>query len=175
VTKAVALNERFRLGMRRLAAGVAIVTTRHDGGPRGLTVTALCSLSIDPPQLLVCVNRQADAHDPMIQSRRFCVNLLGQRHRALAARFAGLDGIEGEARFESGRWAMLATGAPVLEDALASFDCAVSQVVDAATHTIFIGRVVDVRARRSGAPLLYAAGTFTALAQKAPARARKNR
>ena len=162
-------TESFREGMRRLAAGVTIVTTLHEGERSGLTATAVTSLSADPPQLLVCVNRSATAHDLIHRGAKLCVNVLARRHQRLAARFAGEDGLQGAARFAFGRWTTLATGAPVLVDAIASFDCVVSEAVDSATHTIFIGRVVDVRARRDGRPLVYEAGTYASVERRARA------
>lgn len=152
--------DTFKEAMRRLAAGVTIVTTRHGEVRGGLTATAVCSLSVDPPQLLVCVNRTAAAHVLIAEGENLCVNLLAHRHRDLAARFAGQTGILGADRFAAGRWGELKTGAPVLEDALASFDCVVTEKVPASTHTIFIGRVVDVHLRSNGRPLLYAGGAY---------------
>jgi len=153
-------TEQFKRGMRRLAAGVTIITTLHDGERNGLTATAVTSLTIDPPQLLVCVNRSAAAHDLIRKGATLCVNVLAQEHRALAARFAGVDGVHGPERFLEGDWSVLKTGAPVLVDAIAAFDCVVTETVDVATHTIFIGRAVDVRAREDGAALVYEAGSF---------------
>jgi flavin reductase (DIM6/NTAB) family NADH-FMN oxidoreductase RutF len=150
----------FKEAMRRLAAGVTIVTTRHGAVRGGLTATAVCSLSVDPPQLLVCINRSAAAHALIAEGENLCVNLLAHRHRNLAARFAGQTGILGADRFAAGRWGRLKTGAPVLEDALASFDCVVTEKVAASTHTIFIGRVVDVHLHATGRPLLYAGGAY---------------
>ena len=152
----------FKSGMRRLASGVTIITTAHDGQRHGLTATAVASLSADPPQLLVCVNRTAGAHDLIHAGERFCVNVLAQRHRALATRFS-THGVSETERFKAGKWTTLATGAPVLEDALASFDCEVLERVRAASHTIYIGRVVGVRARQSGRPLLYESGNYASL------------
>ena len=152
--------EAFKRGMRRLAAGVTIITTMHDGERHGLTATAVTSLTTEPPQLLVCVNRTAAAHDLIHRGARLCVNVLAQEHRALAARFAGIDGVHGSERFLEGEWTRLKTGAPVLADAIASFDCEVAETVDVATHTIFIGRVVEVRAREDGDALVYEAGSF---------------
>lgn len=152
--------DAFKRGMRRLAAGVTIITTLHDGERNGLTATAVTSLTVEPPQLLVCVNRTATAHDLIRKGATLCVNVLAQDHRALAARFAGADGIHGPERFLEGKWTRLKTGAPVLTDAIAAFDCVVAETVDVATHTIFIGRVVDVLVRDDGAALVYEAGTF---------------
>lgn len=154
----------FKLAMRRLAAGVTIITTCHNGERGGLTATAVCSLSADPPQLLVCVNRSAHAHDVIRRGANLCVNLLARRHKALAGRFAGqMKGVMGEERFRAGRWTTLKTGAPVLDDALASFDCVIRETVESSTHTIFIGQVVDVRLRAEGHPLLYAGGAYAGL------------
>src|SRR5262245_5993533 len=151
----------FKLAMRRLAAGVTIITTCHNGYRCGLTATAVCSLSADPPQLLVCVNRSAHAHDVIKRGANMCVNLLARKHKALAGHFAGAR--KGEERFRSGKWTMLKTSAPVLDDALASFDCVVKETVEPSTHTIFIGQVVDVRLRAEGQPLLYAGGSYAGL------------
>lgn len=154
----------FKLAMRRMAAGVTIITTCDNGERGGLTATAVCSLSADPPQLLVCVNRSTHAHDVIKRGANLCVNLLARRHKALAARFAGQKkGVMGEDRFHAGRWTTLKTGAPVLDDALASFDCVVRETVESSTHTIFIGQVVDVRLRAEGHPLLYAGGSYAGL------------
>lgn len=153
----------FKEAMRRLAAGVSIITTRHNGARGGLTATAICSLTADPPQIVVCVNRAAAAHSLIARGANLCVNLLARKHKALAARFAGQRGIFGEERFDAGRWTALKTGAPVLDDALASFDCVLQETVESSTHTIFIGRVVDVQVRRGGQPLLYAGGTWAAI------------
>lgn len=154
---------QFKEAMRCLAAGVTIVTTVHEGVRSGLTATAVTSLSADPPQILVCVNRSAGAHDLIHRGSRMCVNVLRHSHQNLAARFAGQNGVFGEDRFDAGRWTTLKTGAPVLADAIASFDCIVSERVQASTHTIFIGRVVDVRARPTAKPLVYASGTYARL------------
>jgi flavin reductase (DIM6/NTAB) family NADH-FMN oxidoreductase RutF len=165
--------EAFKQGMRCLAAGVTIVTTLHDGARNGLTATAVTSLSADPPQVLVCVNRSAGAHDPIHRGSLMCVNVLAHAHQHLAARFAGQKGVFGEDRFGAGRWTTLTTGAPVLADALASFDCVVTERVQASTHTIFIGRVVGVRTRPKARPLVYASGTYARL--EAATRAKKPR
>ena len=151
-------SDDFREGMRQLAAGVTIVTTSIGAQRNGLTATAVCSLSAAPPMLLACVNREAGAHDPTLQSRVFCVNVLGERHLDLAAQFASSSRL-GE-RFTSGNWGTLATGAPVLMDALASFDCLLGQTLRAETHTVLTGRVQAVRTDSAQAPLLYSRGAF---------------
>ena len=148
----------FREGMRQLAAGVTIVTTSIGEHRNGLTATAVCSLSAEPPMLLACVNREAGAHDPTLQSRVFCVNLLGAKHLDLAAQFASSS--RTPERFTTGNWGTLATGAPVLMDALASFDCLLGQTLRAETHTVLTGRVQAVRIDTTQEPLLYSRGAF---------------
>ncbi|MBM3626349.1 MAG: flavin reductase family protein [Alphaproteobacteria bacterium] len=155
--------EDFRRGMRRLASGVTIIASALGGERSGLTATAVTSLTAEPPQLLVCVNRSAAAHEQIRKGEALCVNLLALEHRALAERFAGIGGIHGPERFEAGAWTTLATGAPVLADALAAFDCVVVDAVDVATHTIFISRVVAVRAREDGVPLAWESGGFASV------------
>ena len=151
----------FKKGMRHLAASVTLITTRHDGMRGGLTATAVCSVSADPPQILVCVNRTASAHDPIAQARLFCVNILAPEHRKIAERFAGMDGIEGDERFNTlGEWSALKTGAPVLKGCPVSFDCKLVAELGAGTHTIYIGEIIDIALDGDAVPLVYADGNF---------------
>lgn len=157
--------EQFVAGMRQHAAGVTLVTTLHAGRRAGLTATSVCSVSAEPPQLLVCVNREAEANAPIRASRRFCVNVLAAGQRGLADRFAGRDGHAGEARFEEGRWTRLATGAPVLLGCPACFDCILGASLEAGTHTIFVGLVEAVALRPELPPLVYHEGEYGLVAQ----------
>jgi flavin reductase (DIM6/NTAB) family NADH-FMN oxidoreductase RutF len=159
--------ELFVAGMRLHAAGVTVVTTLHLGRRAGLTATSVCSVSAEPPQILVCVNREADANAPIHASRRFCVNVLAADQHRLADRFAGRFGDVGEVRFAQGGWTRLATGAPVLEGCRASFDCSVVAVLEAGTHTIFVGLVEAVAVRPELAPLVYHEGEYGLVAQLA--------
>jgi flavin reductase (DIM6/NTAB) family NADH-FMN oxidoreductase RutF len=154
---------QFRDAMRRLAGGVTIVTTSDGQRRRGLTATGVCSLSAEPPSLIVCVNRRAEAHDLIAATRRLCVNVLGSAHRSLAECFAGRHGERGEARFLRGQWGTLATGAPCLADAVAVFDCAIVDSWSFATHTVFVCHVVATRGASPDDPLVYFDGSFAAL------------
>jgi flavin reductase (DIM6/NTAB) family NADH-FMN oxidoreductase RutF len=145
-------------GMRRLAASVTIVTTGSVPNRFGLTATAVTSVSADPPTLLACINRDSDSFGPILHNRRFAVNLLDPIHVALAGRFGGLFAESGEPRFAEGRWIAGAYGVPVLEDAVASFECALETMHDGASHGILVGRVLKVAARDSGSPLLWLDG-----------------
>ncbi len=154
--------ELFKQGMRQLVGAVTLITTKDATQRRGMTATAVCSLSAEPPSLLVCINRTAEAHDVILSGRCFCVNVLPYQQQSLAESFAGRDGSKGEARFQRGSWGSLVTGAPCLEDSLAAFDCALADTHELETHTIFIGRVVAVH-RMGGEPLLYEGGHFKRL------------
>jgi len=151
----------FKKGMRHLAASVTLITTRHQDLRGGLTATAVCSVSAAPPQLLVCVNKSASAHDAIRQAGVFCVNILSPLHRKIAERFAGMDGIEGDERFrDMGQWSTLTTGAPVLAGCPVSFDCQLVTEVSAGTHTIYIGEIVDLALDPLASALLYCDGAF---------------
>ena len=127
----------FKKGMRHLAASVTLITTRHRELRGGLTATAVCSVSAEPPQILVCVNKTASAHDPIGEAGFFCVNILSPAHRRIAERFAGMDDVEGDKRFhDMGEWSMLSTSAPVLRGSV-SFDCRLVTKVAAGTHDLY--------------------------------------
>ena len=111
----------FKLGMRSLAGAVSIIST-SDGGRRfGMTATAVCSATADPPAVLVCVNRGTTTHDAIARSGVFCVNVLRYEDRELSGVFSGAQ--KGESRFRADQWTQLATGAPVLVNSLVAFDC----------------------------------------------------
>lgn len=152
--------ESFKLGMRRLAAGVCLITTRcSDGSQRGMTATAVCSVSAAPPTLLCCINRSNSTYDAIRASEIFAVNVLSLEDRPLADRFARL--IPPEEKFTLGLWHVRMTGAPLLESALAAFDCRMSQDVAVGTHGILFGEIQAVSVRANATkPLLYAHGVY---------------
>src|SRR4029453_753892 len=151
----------FKRGMRHLAASVTLITTRHHELRGGLTATAVCSVSAEPPQLLVCVNKSASAHDPIGEAGFFCVNILAPAHRRIAERFAGMDGVEGDERFrDMGEWSSLSTGAPVLKGCPVSFDCRLVSELSAGSPTIYIGEIVDLALDPAAPALLYCDGVF---------------
>ena len=153
-------QESFRSAMRHLAAHVCLITTVSSNGVRsGLTATAVCSVSPDPPTLLCCVNRQIAPFAAIRESGVFAVNVLGVYDRELAERFAGV--IQGESRFETGVWTTQITGAPLLESALATFDCRLTRLEEVATHGILFGEILAVRSHATKTEaLLYGHATF---------------
>lgn len=162
---------RFLSGMRRVSGAVSVVTTcGPDGERRGVTATAFCSLTADPPSVLACINRETWVGQLAPLSGNFAVNVLAGEDRLLAEVFAGRTAASGEDRFRSGHWVRGKGGAPVLTTALASFDCALAEALDHATHVILIGRVIETRTVEGPrSPLLYADGVFTTTAEGAQA------
>jgi len=152
-------SAKFKSLMRHQAGAVTIITVGSPGNRTGLTATAMCSLTDNPPTVLICVNRNASAHAPIRISKCFGVNILAQDHFDLAKRFSTKI-IEGEARFDADAWETLATGAPALKGALATLDCELADEHEFQTHSIFIGRVRDGRFREDAQPLLYFRGDF---------------
>ncbi|MEJ8574856.1 flavin reductase family protein [Microbaculum marinum] len=156
------IETRFRQGMRRLASGVSVVAARTPDGKRcGITATAVSSLTVAPPTLLVCINKATWLGAEIARSGAFSVNLLGRGQKPVGLAFAGIGGHSGEDRFAVGRWQDGATGAPLLGGAVASFECLVDQVIDRSTHLIVIGLVREVHgATEAGRGLIYADGNF---------------
>lgn len=151
----------FREGMSRVASAVHIITTDGSHGKAGLTATAVSSLSAEPPMLLACVKRSASSAPILKQNGVFVINTLKDGHSELADIFAGRTGVRGADRFNAHDWVTGETGAPVLPDALVSFECRVAQVLDVATHEILIGHVVAVRLGEKAPHLIYADRRYT--------------
>ena len=156
-----ALVSAFKNAMRRLAATVTIVT----GGPPdqrgGFAATAVCSVTTDPPALLVCVNQAASLHDSLTMGHAFCVNLLHGSHAELSSIFGGR--VAPSQRFEHGDWAHDEHGVAYLSDAQANVFCVVDALMAYGTHTIVVGKVTHVRLHGEIAPLIYSDGRFIAI------------
>ena len=154
--------DQFKNGMRSLAGAVNIITSAHAGHLYGMTATAVCSATADPPTVLICVNKLSTTHNAVLKSKVFCVNVLRAEDWELSTSFSGAH--SGEGRFKSRNWSKLATGSPVLVDSLVSFDCRVSKHLAHGTHTIFLGEVEQVLVGKKGKPLLYSEGQYAKLA-----------
>lgn len=146
----------YRDAMSRYAGHVQIVTTAHDGEKRGVTITAACSVSDSPAMVLACVNASNPKNAIFEKSGRFALNTLSAEQIGLANAFSGRDPLlTAEQRFALGEWQELVTGAPVLKDALAAFDCRLVELKVMATHMILIGEVVGVSFGAHKPALLY--------------------
>jgi flavin reductase (DIM6/NTAB) family NADH-FMN oxidoreductase RutF len=157
---AVAADE-LRQALARLAGGVTVVTSHGpDASPHGLTATAVASVSLDPPLVMACLDRQSHTHAAIENSGVFALNFLRGSQEELARRFAsgGSDKFAGVSSYTA------TTGAPILEEALAYCDCSLDQAVPAGDHTIFVGRVQVARAAADDdRPLVYYRGTYANL------------
>lgn len=152
------IGEKFRGAMRRLAATVTIISTGEGDQRHGMTATAVASLSVDPPSILVCVNRQAGMHPYMIENEKFCVNVLHRDQAEAAIAFAGK--LDRESRFGVGNWVSDDHGTPYLLDAQANLFCRKVNAIPYASHTIFLAEVCDVRMLDCVAPLVYSNGDY---------------
>jgi flavin reductase len=137
-------REIFRDAMARLGAAVSVVTSICPSGWVGFTASAICSVTDDPPMLLVCMNRSSRLNGAFKKSGTLCINALAADQRHLSGVFAGQTGVDMKGRFAEGEWRTLVTGAPVLQDCIASFDCRIEQVTEVGTHSVFFCRVAEI-------------------------------
>jgi flavin reductase len=150
--------ERFLTAMSTLAATVTVVTAASPRfGRVGITVTAVCSLSADPPMLVACVNRSSSLARALATTGWFSVNILAADQEAVAVAFSGRTGLAGEDRFAEQDWGVHPTGAPVLAGAVATCVCHAANSLNASTHLVVLGTVHDVLLpdRGAPAPLMY--------------------
>ena len=157
------LQGAYRDAMRQLAGGVSVITVGAAPQRTGFTATSVASLSVEPPRLIVSVNRASSTYAELERCRSFGVNILASHHIDVAARFSGRHGAKGEARFAGECWHTMVTGASLLCDALAAFDCELEEMIERHSHAIVIGRVVATRQRDVGDSLVHWRGDFHAL------------
>lgn len=151
------LTGAFRQAMRRVASTVNVITICVDGKPMGITATAMSSLALDPPSLLVCINQAAALHGSLQDVSHFGVNVLHRDQEELAHMFA--DRERAALRFAEG-WDLHANRSPRLADAQASLLCRRTDHHQFGTHSIFIGLVEEVLMREDVGPLLYLDGNY---------------
>lgn len=154
-------KQEFRRVLSHFAAGVTVVTTcGADGLPYGLTATAFTAVSLEPPLVLVCVDKRAESHPHFHDSKVFAVNFLGEGHEEISRRFA----VSGGDKFTGCAFRSGGTGAPVLDGVLGHVECRTVSIVDAGDHTIFLGQVEAADAV-GGHPLLYFRGGYRSLSR----------
>jgi flavin reductase len=144
----------FREAMAGLGAAVSIVTSDGEAGLAGCTASAVCGVTDAPPTLLVCINRSSRNNEAIRRNGRLCINVLHADQKALAAYFSSA-GTTVAQRYAAAQWDSLATGAPVLRDALASLDCEVTSVNEIGTHSVFFCTVQATRTRQACDALIY--------------------
>jgi flavin reductase (DIM6/NTAB) family NADH-FMN oxidoreductase RutF len=157
--KPVLSPEQFRKTCARYATGVTVTTVQGiDGMPQGLTVNSFTSVSLDPPLVLVCIDRNAISHPHFEAASGFAINMLREDQIDVSQHFATFVGD----RFEAIAWRPGLHGAPLLESALASLECTCRETIDGGDHTIFVG-FVERAEFHDGAPLLYYASAYRRL------------
>ncbi len=152
------IQENFRLAMRRVASTVAIVSAQDGGERHGTTATSVTSISMDPPSLLVCFNQSSRLHYFLHRQDRYCINVLHTSNLAVAKIFS--SHATGPERFAIGDWRANAEEVPYLADAQANLFCGKEQEINYGSHTIFIGRVLQVLTREDISPLVYRNGRY---------------
>ncbi|WP_218565501.1 flavin reductase family protein [Pseudomonas sp. PAMC 29040] len=148
----------FRSAMRRYASSVTIVTASDHDRRHGMTMTAVSSLSMSPPSMIICVNQSTLLNDILHAGREFCVNVLRHDQADLCSAFSG--GVPAHERFTDQHWQNCKDGLPYLRDAQSVIVCKKAAAIPYATHTIFIGTVVDVFLENDVKPLLYRNAAF---------------
>lgn len=153
-------TDSFKAAMRSLAGAVSVVTVGQGDERTGFTATSVSSLSVEPPTLLVSLNRNSSSWPALQSHGSFAVNILSADQYHIADRFAGRGGAKGKARYEGADWQQLATGTSVLTYALAALDCELEDVFERHSHAILIGRVRAITVKPEAAPLIYWHGAY---------------
>ena len=153
----------FRRACSQFGTGITVVTLRDGDGARGMTANSFTSVSLDPPLVLVAVDRRSRTHALLDRAERFAISVLGGGHRAWADRFAGRDGAEAQGRFEDVPHRLTADGLPVIDGALASFVCRIVVVHPAGDHSLLVGHVEEQEHSPGRVPLLFFGGSYWTL------------
>jgi flavin reductase (DIM6/NTAB) family NADH-FMN oxidoreductase RutF len=152
-------KDEFRTALSHFASGVTVVTAScKDGVLRGLTVSAFSSLSLDPPLILICIDKRASLHDHLAEGSYFAVNILSEDQEIISRRFASKEGD----RFSGIGYRAGTTGAPILEGVLAHLECRVVAAYPGGDHTIYVGEV-EGTAKTEAKPLGYFRGGYAKL------------
>jgi flavin reductase len=158
-------RRRMRDLMAHFATGVTVVAARHGPLLAGMTANAIASISIDPPLLMASIARKAETHGAIIGSHAFAVSVLADDQRDLAECFAQPTTAAKLTRFCDAAWHEAETGSPILEGALAYFDCRLTERHDGGDHAIFLGEIVAAGYREDAAPLLWYGSGYRTLGQ----------
>ena len=159
-------DERRRLRdlLAHFATGVTVVAARNGPLLAGMTANAIASISIDPPVLMASIARKAETHAAIVGSHAFAVSVLAADQRELAECFAQPTTAAKLTRFCDAPWHEAETGSPILEGALAYFDCRLTEHHDGGDHVIFLGEIVAAGFREDAEPLLWYASGYRRLA-----------
>jgi flavin reductase (DIM6/NTAB) family NADH-FMN oxidoreductase RutF len=156
----------LRIGLRGLAKAVTVISCCHGAARHAMTATAVNELSMDPPSMLICVNKSASLFAPLAEGAHFCINVLQASQADISALCSGHA--KGEARFAVGSWRNSSLGPPYLQEAQSSFVCRNVSMVEFGTHGIFVGQVEQVYMRERNDPLVYMDGRYGGFASTLP-------
>ena len=154
-------NEEFKAAMSRVASSVSVVTTRDaDGKAHGLTVSAFCSVSAEPPMVLACIHKRTGSHYAFFERQAFVVNVLSEEQRDVSQQFASpaddkFNGIPVEESID---------GLPKLQNCLATLECRIVETHDGGDHTILVGSI-ERTTIAEGLPLMYFHGGYRKLSE----------
>jgi len=155
----------FRAAMRQIVGNVSVITAGIGGDRSGLVVISMVSLSARPPKVIACVNRSSSTWPLIERYHHFGVSSLAGHHQAVAERFSGFGGIKGVDRYAGAEWITLETGASLLKDATAMFDCRMDEMIDRGTHSIVVGSVAAVRTNPAESALIYWRGGYRPISE----------
>lgn len=159
-------RRRLRDMMARFATGVSVVAARHGPLLAGMTANAVASISVDPPLMMASIGRRAETHGAIIGSHAFAISVLAEEQRPLADCFARPTTARKLTGFCDAAWHEAESGSPILEGALAYFDCRLMNRYDGGDHTIFLGEIVAAGYREDAEPLLWYASGFHRLGER---------
>ena len=157
------LPDAYKSAMRGLVGACSLITVGQGEDANGLVVTTGISLSAEPPMILACINRASSCWPLLGREGVFGWQALGATHQPVAERFSGQSGLQGHARYAGAEWVTMASGVRLLTDAPLAFDCAVDDMIDRGTHSILIGRVMQIRTQANSGALLYWGGQYRIL------------
>ncbi|OAP39648.1 flavin reductase family protein [Sinorhizobium saheli] len=158
-------SDALKCALRRMGGGVSVITAGEGEERTGATVTSATALSVEPPCMLVSLNRSSSTWPAVARFGHFCVNILGHAHEMLANQFAGRGGLKGAERYRGAEWTQLISGAPVLQNAVAAVDCKVEEAIERYSHVIVLGRVVGICIGNGGS-LVYRDGRYFPVADQ---------
>lgn len=135
-------QQDFRESMSRMGAAVNLITTAGPAGRHGIVATAVCSITDQPPTVMICINKNAHVHDFVMENGVVCVNILAGHHQELSGVFARY--VKGVDRFSYGDWQILETGSPALKDANAALDCKIASHSEQGSHTVMLCEIQTI-------------------------------
>jgi len=158
-----ATTAEFREAMSRVASTVSIVSTNGSHGVAGFTCSAVCSVTDEPPTIMVCVNRKSAANAIIKANGVLCVSSLGADQIELSQMFAGVGRVPMNERFAGRHWGVLATGAPYCTTSRVALDCRVADVIEVGTHSVILAEVLATAHAGDGEPLIYHSRNYATL------------